>query len=248
VGTGKTTILNVFMRWLHARGASTAMVFNPHLTPDDFLEMMAHDFGVERGSDTKSRWMVRFNSWLLERHHADAPVVLLVDEAQQLSEDVLEELRLLTNLEIPAGKLLQIVLCGQPELDHLLRRPSLRQLRQRISLVCRTAAFTEQQTSEYIADRLRKAGREKGEIFGREASRAVHRFTKGLPRLINALCDEALLDAYCEGKLTVDALAVMKVAREGEFGMADSSAEQYDLGWETQAQSAMGPNGAGRTP
>lgn len=214
VGTGKTTILNVFMRWLQGRGASTAFIFNPHLKPDDFLDLMLLDFGLERGAESKSQCMQRFNRWLLERYHAQNPVVLLVDEAQQLSEEVLEELRLLTNLETPMHKLLQIVLCGQPELNELLARPSLRQLRQRISLRCSTAPFRAEQTAEYISQRLRASGARDLNLFDSRAVHLLHRISGGIPRVINLLCEQLLIEAYCDGRTTIDAEMVIRVTRE----------------------------------
>jgi general secretion pathway protein A len=230
VGTGKTTTLQVFMRWLQSRGASTALIFNPHLDPDDFLEQMGRDFGVEKGTESKGQWMVRFNNWLLDRYRDKAPVVLLVDEAQQLSEQVLEELRLLTNLETPTHKLLQIVLCGQPEIEEILARPSLRQVRQRINLVCRTSTFSEIQTAEYVTQRLRLCGAaDEIAVFENEALREVHRITKGVPRLINAVCEQALIEAYCDGKPSVEAEMVVKVADQGDLALEESSLQDSDL-------------------
>ncbi len=222
VGTGKTTILNIFMRWLRGQGAATGFIFNPHLKPDDFLDLVLSDFGLARGEQSKSQWMAQFNRWLLERYHENSRVVLLVDEAQQLSEEVLEELRLLTNLETPMHKLLQIVLCGQPELNDLLSRPSLRQLRQRIGLRCRTAPFTAEQTSEYISQRLRSAGARDSSLFDPEAVRLIHQYAGGIPRVINALCDQLLIEAYCDGRPSVCIDIVRKVAIERELGPSKS--------------------------
>lgn len=214
VGTGKTTILNVFLRWLQARGASTAFIFNPHLKPDDFIDLMLLDFGLDRGAESKSQCMLRFNRWLLERYDSQSPVVLLVDESQQLSEEVLEELRLLTNLETHMHKLLQIVLCGQPELNELLARPSLRQLRQRIGLRCKTVPFREDQTGEYIRQRLRAAGASDVNLFDPGAVHLVHQISGGIPRVINALCEQLLIEAYCDNRPAIDAEMVTGVARE----------------------------------
>jgi type II secretory pathway predicted ATPase ExeA len=214
VGTGKTTILNVFMDWLEAQGASTAFVFNPHLNPDDFLKIVWTDFGIEQGRDGKSECIVRFSNWLLDRYRAQRPVVLFVDEAQQLSEEVLEELRLLTNLETPKHKLLQIVLCGQPELNGLISRPSLRQLRQRIALRCNTSPLTVEQTSEYINMRLRIAGSREITLFDMEAISFIHRISGGIPRVINLLCEQSMINAYCDGRKAIDANMVRQVAAE----------------------------------
>jgi general secretion pathway protein A len=228
VGTGKTTILNVFMRWLQARRAVTALVFNPHVGPEDFLEFMLHDFGLERNGDSKAQLMIRFNRWLMEKYHANTPVVLMVDEAQQLSEDVLEELRLLTNLETPLHKLLQIVLCGQPELNELLARPSLRQLRQRISLTCTTAPLSEEQTAEYIAQRLRISGSPHEDLFQPDAIREIHRFSGGVPRVINKICEQLLIAAYCDTKSVIKADMVRQVAGENAFPPRGIREEEID--------------------
>lgn len=214
VGTGKTTILNALMDWLHAQEASTAFVYNPHLSPDDFVDLVWSDFGMERGSDSKSQCMQRFNRWLLERYRANHPVVLFVDEGQQLSERVLEELRLLTNLETPRHKLLQIVLSGQPELNALVDRPSLRQLRQRIALRCETAALTAAQTAEYIEWRMRIAGDGEAKPFAAEATQLIYQVTGGIPRIINLLCEHLLIGAYSEGRKNIDAAMVEVMARE----------------------------------
>jgi len=148
VGTGKTTLLNVFVQWLAKNSAATAFIFNPRMEPDEFLDFMMADFGIDCDSTSKSRRMIAINQWLLNRHQKGQPAVLIVDEAQQLSENTLEELRLLTNLETPTHKLLQIVLSGQSELEKVLARPSLRQLKQRITLRCKTLPLSYIQTTE----------------------------------------------------------------------------------------------------
>ena len=158
VGTGKTTLLNVFMQWLAKRSAATAFIFNPRMRPDEFLDFMMADFGINCDASSKGRRLLALNNWLLDRHRIGQPAVLIVDEAQQLSAEMLEELRLLTNLETPTHKLLQIVLSGQTELDSILSRPSLRQLRQRITLRCSTLPLSYLQTAEYIARRIHVAG------------------------------------------------------------------------------------------
>ncbi len=223
VGTGKTTILNVFMRWLQTRHAVTALVFNPHLGPDDFLELMVHDFGLEWSGEKKAQLMIRLNRWLLEKYHANIPVVLMVDEAQQLSEAVLEELRLLTNLETPLHKLMQIVLCGQPELRALLARPSLRQLRQRIGLTCTMAPLTAAETEAYIAHRLRTAGAAHEDLFQSGAIQEIFRMSRGIPRVINIICEELLIAAYCDGKSGIAADMVTRIARDNGLEATASS-------------------------
>jgi general secretion pathway protein A len=214
VGTGKTTILNIFMQWLRSQNAATAFIYNPRLRPEELLDFMLADFHVRCPSTVKSRRLLRLTDWLLERHREGQPVVLVVDEAQQLSADVLEELRLLTNLETPTEKLLQIVLSGQPELVTLLAHPSLRQLRQRITLCCRTGPFSQEQTREYIEQRLNIAGAERKDVFSPEAVARVHDISGGIARVINVLCEQALIYGYCENKTTIGPEAIDSIARE----------------------------------
>lgn len=213
VGTGKTTILNVFLKWLQEEEASTAVIFNPHLQPNEFIEVMMSDFGLELNGASKSQLLLTFNRWLLDRYYADRLVVLFVDEAQQLSAEVLEELRLFTNLETPTNKLLQIVLCGQPELETILANPSLRQLRQRIALRCKTAPFSQEQTREYVLQRLRIAGSNDREIFDSQALARVHEISGGIARIINSVCEEAMIEAFCDASEKVTKVMVENAAR-----------------------------------
>src|SRR5579875_375714 len=217
VGTGKTTILNIFMQWLRAQNAATAFVYNPRLRPEELLDFILADFHVRCPSTIKSCRLLRLTDWLLEKHREGQPVVLVVDEAQQLSADVLEELRLLTNLETPTEKLLQIVLSGQPELDTLLAHPSLRQLRQRITLRCRTGPFSAEQTQEYIEQRLHIAGAERRDIFSAEAIACIHEISGGIARVINVLCEQALIHAFCENKTTIAPETIEVIAREYHY-------------------------------
>lgn len=214
VGTGKTTLLNSFFAWLEKREASTAFISNPHVKPDEFLDLMWADFGIEHDSLLKSQRMLKFTRWLLECYESDRLAVVFVDEAQQLSVEVLEELRLLTNIETPCHKLLQIVLCGQPELEQFLEQSSLRQLRQRITLRCRTKPFTQSQTAEYIRHRLRVAGAASSDIFSLEALAAIHDSSRGIARLINVLCEQSLIDSFCDGVTRVDAETVGRAAMD----------------------------------
>jgi len=151
---------------------------------------------------------------LLERYRAGETAVLIVDEAQNLSLQVLEEIRLLTNLETSTEKLLQIVLTGQPELEEKLKLPQLRQLRQRITLRCRTSPLTLEETFGYIAERLRIAGANGEPIFSKEAIETVNLYSRGIPRVVNLLCEHALINAYVDHLRPVPAHLVEEVARE----------------------------------
>lgn len=214
VGTGKTTLLNRLLDWLRGQRVATAFVFNSKFNESQLLEYVMADFGIPCESHEKSNRLMRLNQWLLDRYRAGESTVLIVDEAQNLSSDVLEEIRLLTNLETSTEKLLQIILSGQPELEEKLRSPHLRQLRQRITLRCRTAALTLEETYGYVAERLRIAGSNGEPIFSKEAIEAVHLYSQGIPRVVNLLCEHALINAYVDHVRPVPAHAVEEVARE----------------------------------
>jgi general secretion pathway protein A len=216
VGTGKTTLLRRALSSFSNRRVSTAFVFNPRLEVLDFLEFVLTDFGIAPATRTKSGMLLQLNRWLIERYRMEETCVVVVDEAQNLSWELLEEIRLLTNLETSSEKLLQIVLSGQPELEEKLRHPSVRQLRQRVSLWCRTQALTESQTHAYVAERLRIAGAS-WQIFSLEALDLVHRYSKGIPRIINLLCEHSLIVAYVEQVQQVTTAIVEGVAAELEL-------------------------------
>lgn len=216
VGTGKTTALKAALSWFPEQEMSTAFVFNPKLEPLDFLEFVLADFGIPPRERTKSGMLLQLNRWLIERYREHALCVIIVDEAQDLSEELLEEIRLLTNLEAFSEKLLQIVLSGQPELEDLLRLPTLRQLRQRIALWCRTQPLTRQETSDYIDERLRIAGSSEP-VFTSEAVEMIHRHSDGIPRLVNLICEHSLINAYVEQVRPIPASIVDTVAGEFEL-------------------------------
>src|ERR1700756_2285753 len=183
VGTGKTTLINKLLEWLHKERVSTAFVFNPRLSVSQFFDFMMADFGIPCESRQKGQMLVKLNQWLLDRYQAGERAVLVVDEAQNLSPQMLEEIRLLTNLETSTEKLLQIVLAGQPELEEKLNDPRLRQLRQRITLWAKTRPLTLLETHGYIKERLRIAGCTGEEIFSPAAIEVVHRHARGIPRI-----------------------------------------------------------------
>jgi general secretion pathway protein A len=216
VGTGKTTLLRRALSSFSGRMVSTAFVFNPRLDVLDFLEFVLTDFGIVPQTRTKSGMLLQFNRWLIERFRMEETCVVVVDEAQNLSWDLLEEIRLLTNLETSSEKLLQIVLSGQPELEEKLRHPSVRQLRQRVSLWCRTQPLTESQTHAYVAERLRIAGAS-WPLFSVEALELIHRYSRGIPRLINLTCENSLILAYVEQVRQVTPAIVESVAVELEL-------------------------------
>ena len=171
---------------------------------------------------------MKLNQWLLERYRAGELVVLIIDEAQNLTFPVLEEIRLLTNLETSTEKLLQIVLSGQPELEEKLKLPQLRQLRQRIMLRCRTCAFTQEQTCEYIRERLRIAGANNEPIFSEKAMEVIQLYSLGIPRVINLLCEHSLVNGFVEQQRPVAPAIVEEVAREFQLDEVSPIAPEGD--------------------
>jgi len=233
VGTGKTTLLHQLMDWLRQNQAATAFIFNTRLSVEDLINYILTDFGISCESRAKSDKLIHLNNWLLNRCLARdrEPAVLIVDEAQNLSAELLEEIRLLTNLETSSQKLLQIVLSGQPELDLKLREPRLRQLRQRITLRYRTTQLSPAETRSYIEERLRIAGADGQPIFSPEAIESIHYYACGIPRVINVLCDHALINAFAERRKRVSASLIHEVAREFELDLIEPIAPSVRSGF-----------------
>ncbi|MBI1749156.1 MAG: AAA family ATPase [Acidobacteria bacterium] len=214
VGTGKTTLLNKLLDWLHRERVATAFIFNSRLNVTQFFDFMMADFGIPTDTRLKSQVLMKLNHWLLERYQAGETAVLVVDEAQNLSTQVLEEIRLLTNLETATDKLLQIVLSGQPELEQKLNQPQLRQLRQRITLRCKTHPLTLEETGNYITNRLQIAGGDSRVIFSPEAVETINGYARGIPRVTNLLCEHALISAFVDQQSPINAATIEEVARE----------------------------------
>ena len=196
VGTGKTTLLRRTLSSFHERVISS-FVFNPRLDVLDFLEFVLSDFGLVPANRTKSGMLLQLNRWLIDRFRQGDIPVIVVDEAQNLSWELLEEIRLLTNLETSSEKLVQIILSGQPEFEQRLRQPDLRQLRQRVALWCKTQPLTLEQTQAYISQRLTVAGGS-DDIFPKASMELIYRGAGGIPRLINLICEHCLIFAYVE--------------------------------------------------
>src|SRR5579863_186524 len=218
VGTGKTTLINKLLEWLRLQQVATAFIFNSRMNVPQFLDYMMADFGIPCDSKAKSQILLRLYNWLLDRYRAGETAVLIVDEAQSLSEEVLEEIRMLTNLETFTEKLLQIVLVGQPELEQKLRQPQLRQLRQRLTLRAKTHALTLDETRAYVQQRLRIAGSNGQQIFDPDALAAVHRYANGIPRVINLLWEHCLVSAFVDQQKMIGAPVVEAVARDFDLG------------------------------
>jgi general secretion pathway protein A len=214
IGTGKTTVCRLLLERL-PEGVDVALILNPILSPEELLAALCDELGVKYEGGTRSRKVLVdiLYRHLLAAHAARRRTVLIVDEAQNLTVEALEQLRLLTNLETSKQKLLQIILIGQPELVELLDRPDLRQLSQRITARYHLLPFTAQETRAYLSHRLALAGGA-ADIFEGGALREVHRLSGGVPRLINVIGDRALLGAYAQRRSTVDRQTVRAAARE----------------------------------
>jgi len=219
VGTGKTTILNVLLRKLEPT-TQTAYLFNTALSVEDFFSYLFDELELPAIEPfSKSAALHQLNSYLIQRMREGKQTLLIIDEAQNLSTDLLEEIRMLSNLETPTSKLIQIILVGQPELAEKLARPELRQLRQRIELRHTIEPLDENETGEYVRERLMIAGHPTGGIFTNSALRAVHRFSGGIPRIVNVICDNALLTAFSEQTGKVPAQLVEEAAKD--LGLSD---------------------------
>jgi general secretion pathway protein A len=217
VGTGKTLLLRCLLRLLRAsKDVSYAYLFNSRLSPTEFLQYIVSDFGLRSTGKNKGELLLELGQFLITRGSKKLTTVLIIDEAHHLSEEILEEVRLLSNLETTDEKLLQIVLVGQPELDEKLDSIDLRQLKQRIALRAHLGSLDTEETREYIERRLQIAGAEPGRkpIFHAEAIAAIFHYSRGLPRLINSISENALIAAYARQLPVVSAEIVNDVARE----------------------------------
>jgi general secretion pathway protein A len=214
VGTGKTTMLECLRDHLDAHRIQFAFVFNSRLTPEQFFEMMAYDFDLNCTRTSKPEVLFALNALLIQRANQNMTTVLIVDEAHNLDWEVLEEIRLLGNLENRRGKMLQIILSGQPELDRKLEEREYRQLKQRIALRCHLRPFTTAETAQYIATRLARAGMRDQKVFPADVMAEIHRRTQGIPRLINSVCDNLMLTAFAMESRTATAGMIEEVSRD----------------------------------
>ncbi len=218
-GTGKTTLLRRVFGSIPSARIRFSMVLNPTLTPSEFLELALHDFGIRDIPDSKAQRLILLQQFLLEAHEKRQQAVLVVDEAHKLPLDVLEELRLLSNFELAETKLLQIVLAGQTELADLLDRQDLRQLKQRISVRLAIHPLSPTGVEHYIAHRWQKAGATRAHPFKAEAVAHIAQCSHGIPRLVNALCDNALMLAYATGDTSIGIEQIIEVSKD--LGLAE---------------------------
>ena len=211
VGTGKTMALRWIIRRLQT-GVLMSYIVNPHLTVDDFYHHLTSMLGIKQWSN-KSELLNQLATLLEQRHLRGLRTILIVDEAHELSDQVLEEIRLLLNFENDTAKFLQVILSGQPELTGRLRQPNLRQLKQRVAFRCKVSCIPgAEEVGKYITERLRIAGNSKSNIFEPGAVELIYQFSEGIPRQVNNLCDNALLTAYSLGKKKVTREIIEEVA------------------------------------
>jgi type II secretory pathway predicted ATPase ExeA len=225
VGIGKTTIVRAFVHTFHPC-LEVAFVLNTNVNFEEMLYLILQDFGIEVDDVNKVKMLSRLNAFLIDRFAQHQNPVIIIDEAQNLAPEVLEELRLLSNLETDQQKLVQIVLVGQPELAEMLTRRSLRQLRQRIPGVLEMKNLRPREVEEYIAFRLRTAGLTNGGLkFTGEAQRAIYEFSDGIPRLINTVCDRVMTRGYLQRTTTIGLEMVETAVNELSGGTHERRAE-----------------------
>jgi general secretion pathway protein A len=219
VGTGKTTILQRLMDELES-SVRFVFFYNTNLTFEELMTFICEELGLAVKDTSQLAKIRALNEFLLEQLRKGSTTVLVIDEAQNLREEIFENIRLLSNLETPREKLLQIILAGQPELEAKLERSQLRQLKQRIAVQWRLEGLGEEEVGAFVQYRLKAVGYEGRELFSRDAIRKIAAYSKGTPRLINIICDKALLIAYADAKKRVSAEIISEVARDMRLGLA----------------------------
>jgi general secretion pathway protein A len=241
VGTGKTLLVRCLLQLLKRDNVAYAYVFNSKLSPLDFLQYIAGDLGLVTSGKSKSDLLLELGAYLIGRHQKTLTTVLVVDEAHHLSVDVLEEIRLLTNLETAQEKLLQILLVGQPELDEKLDSFELRQLKQRIALRCQLEPLDQEETKGYIQRRLQLAGANShaGVMFSNDAITAIYRQSRGIPRLINTVCENALVTAYAKQASIVSPDIIEEVAADFRLNIVHQTEAEATIAEKNQLWMAV---------
>lgn len=215
VGAGKTTLCRAMLEQLDDR-YSTALILNPVMSPDELMKAIAIEFGLPVNGLDRLDTIAVINQFLLQQVERGKETLLIIDEAQDLTEELLEQVRLLSNLETDNRKLLQIVLLGQPELRDRLNSPRLRQLRQRITVRYHLLPLSQREVSQYVSHRLHLCGGNGTPCFTRAAVWRICRYTQGIPRLVNALCDKALLAGFVQNQKRIGYRLVSRAVRELE--------------------------------
>jgi general secretion pathway protein A len=227
-GTGKTTLIHTVLAELEPDRVECVLVSNPTLSRGEFYEYLADGFGLRAEAyQSKTQFLFALRRHLEERHLAGKLSAIVLDESQSLPDELLEEVRLLSNIETSSQKLLNVVLVGQPELSDRLNESGLRQLKQRVSLRCTVAPLSLPETAAYIAGRLRIAGAEPAAIFTREAVSLIHRISKGVPRTINVVCDNALIGGFAANTKPVPMSILLEVMKD--FDLDTKLAEVADV-------------------
>lgn len=240
-GTGKTTIVHAALQSQQVQQSLAVYLNNPSLTRAEFIEFLAAGFGLSsEAAKSKTRCLSELTDALAARHRSGTMAALIIDEAQCLPDALLEEVRLLANIESASEKLLSIILAGQPEVAARLNRPALRQLKQRIGLRCSLAPLTVSETTAYIAARLRIAGGDPTTLFTPEAVHTIHARSGGIPRTVSVICDNALVSGFALDRRQIDRDIVLEVCADFDFAeLGDTSNDGPSLGV---------PEPAGATP
>lgn len=242
VGTGKTTLIRKMMKGLKS-DVRLARINNTRVTSEQLISMISEDFGIDIKGKSKIEMLSELTDFLIGQYARGGKSMLIIDEAQNLSPDLLEEIRLLSNLETDKAKLLQIILVGQPELLKVLARPELRQLRQRISVSCQVQPISRDETESYLLYRLEVAGNRQAVVFQEGAVDAIHAFSRGIPRLINIVCDFLMLSAFAEETKEITAEFVKEVIGELEtshgYWLDAAAREQRDIPLEQDTLRAL---------
>jgi type II secretory pathway predicted ATPase ExeA len=219
-GSGKTTLIRTVLERQHRR-VHSVHISNPTLSREEFTEILAVKFGLsERASASKAVMLQELEALLLDRHAREEATVLIVDEAQSLPMELLEEVRLLANIETNEEKLLPVILAGQPELAERLNAPSLRQLKQRVALRCELQPLSDRETAAYVAGRITIAGGVASRVFTREAVSLIHHAARGVPRTVSVLADNALVGGFAKEQRPVDSHTVHEVCRDFDLAPA----------------------------
>jgi len=224
VGLGKTTLSRIFLSSLDGNTYNTALILNPIMDKDEILKMIAKELGLETNGLTRKELYDSIEFFLLEEHSKGKETVIVIDEAQLLSNEALEFIRVLSNMETEKEKILRIVLFAQPELIEKMRNPSMRHLAQRITVTYKLKPFSERDVRRYIAYRIIKAGSKGILSFKKGAVRLIYKASNGYPRLINILCDRCMLSLYAKSKNIVDKQIVTDVLKEENISLASVSA------------------------
>lgn len=232
IGSGKTTVCRTLLNKLD-RHTQIALITNTHLNSRDLLMTILEEFEIDYLPGSKSKLLSQLNAYLIDQLERNNNVVLIIDEAQNLKPSVLEEIRMLSNLETETEKLIQIILLGQPELKQKLALSSLEQLRQRVSVYFHLSPLDEEDTRQYIRYRTRVASSSDREYFTPEAYKAIYEFSKGVPRLVNQICDNSFLTGYVEEMPTIDERIITEVIQDSPiFQLINSKKKIYQQGQE----------------